>query len=247
MPPRSRTVRRRTARKPKKTAQALLYRAVRRHPARAAATVIAAVLLLAVATDPGLWWTAALVLLLAAATRWATRLYTAHRAATAGHQAWPTEQEQLRREKSLAAVDAMTGTEFEHHVAALCRRDGLTGVHTVGGRGDLGADVIAHTPTGAKIVIQCKRYAPHRKVRSGEMQTFVGTARPEHHADIAVFVASCAYTKDAEHYGRKHRITLVDRDLLAMWKNGTTLEAIVAMWQAATPPPPRRTPSAPRR
>lgn len=40
---------------------------------------------------------------------------------------------------TLAEVDVMSGTEFEDHIAALCRRDGCTDVRRVGGTGDNGS------------------------------------------------------------------------------------------------------------
>ncbi|MFH9756176.1 restriction endonuclease [Streptomyces griseus] len=55
-----------------------------------------------------------------------------------------------------------------------------------GGSGDLAADVVAYLADGRKLVIQCKKRAPHRSVSSQDMQKFVGTARPEHGADVAL-------------------------------------------------------------
>ncbi|GFH80584.1 hypothetical protein Sgou_52540 [Streptomyces gougerotii] len=77
---------------------------------------------------------------------------------------------------SLAEVDALSWQEFERYVAGLCRRDGCRDVVVTGGSGDLGADVTATLPDGRRLVIQCKHYAPHRYVPSGDMQKFLGTA-----------------------------------------------------------------------
>ncbi|MFE7497687.1 restriction endonuclease [Streptomyces albidoflavus] len=71
-------------------------------------------------------------------------------------------------------------------VAQLRRRDGCIEVVVNGGSGDLAADVVAYLADGRKLVIQCKKRAPHRSVSSQDMQKFVGTARPEHGADIAL-------------------------------------------------------------
>lgn len=136
--------------------------------------------------------------------------------------------------RSLAAVDAMDGTGFEHHVAALCERDGCTQVQVSGGAGDLGADITARLPNGRFMVIQCKRYAPDRSVGSPDMQRFVGTARPVHHADVAVFVASCRFTGPARDLARGQRIVPVDRDLLGLWMTGTHLTSIIAMTATST-------------
>ncbi|WP_373296090.1 restriction endonuclease [Streptomyces thermoviolaceus] len=66
----------------------------------------------------------------------------------------------------------------------LCRRDGCTDVLVTGRRGDLGADVTGCLADGRKLVVQCKKYAPHRSVSSQDMHKSVGTARPEHGADV---------------------------------------------------------------
>ncbi|MCF2528278.1 restriction endonuclease [Yinghuangia soli] len=141
---------------------------------------------------------------------------------------------QRRITRSLAAVDAMDGTAFEHHVADLCRRDGCTQVQVGGGAGDLGADVTGRLPNGRSMVIQCKRYAPDRSVGSPDMQRFVGTARPVHNAEVAVFVASCRFTGPARDLAHGQRIVPVDRDLLGLWMNGTPLNSIIAMTATST-------------
>jgi restriction system protein len=48
-------------------------------------------------------------------------------------QRWRREDAIQAGHRTLAEVDAMSGTEFEDHVAALCRRDGCTDVRRVGG------------------------------------------------------------------------------------------------------------------
>ncbi|WP_308268690.1 restriction endonuclease [Yinghuangia soli] len=127
----------------------------------------------------------------------------------------------------LADVDLMDGPEFERHVAALCLRDGCTRVGVDGGAGDLCADVTAYLPDGRTLVIQCKRYAEDRSVGSPDMQRFVGTARPVHAADVAVFVASCRFTDPALDLAEDQGIVLVDRDLLSRWMRGTPLTSLV--------------------
>ncbi|WP_436777827.1 restriction endonuclease [Yinghuangia sp. YIM S09857] len=131
--------------------------------------------------------------------------------------------------RSLAVVDAMDGPAFERHVAALCERDGCRQVQVNGGAGDLGADVTGRLPDGRFMVIQCKRYAPDRSVGSPDMQRFVGTARPVHNAEVAILVASCRFTAPARDLAHSQRIAPVDRELLALWMNGTPLRSIIAM------------------
>ncbi|MEU4898271.1 restriction endonuclease [Streptomyces sp. NPDC044780] len=139
------------------------------------------------------------------------------------------EEERRQARRSLDAVWAMDDREFEEYIAELCRRDGCTDVERVGGAGDLGADVIGRLPDGRKIVIQCKRYAKHRTVGSRDIQTFNGTARAEHGADVPVFVASCVFTGPARTFAAKHDLTLIDVNLLGFWNNGTTLTSLLTL------------------
>ncbi|WP_275561159.1 restriction endonuclease [Streptomyces sp. 5-6(2022)] len=169
---------------------------------------------------------AVLVGLLGAIGWW---LRKTHLRTVARHRAWQTEQENAARERSMAEVDAMTWQRFESYVAELCRRDGCTQVVVSGKSGDLGADVIGRMPDGRLLVIQCKHYAPHRTVPSGDMQKFLGTARAEHGADVAVFVATCAFTREAEKLALKHGILALHRNLLGAWVRGATLESLLPL------------------
>ena len=127
----------------------------------------------------------------------------------------------------MAPIDVMGWKEFEHYVAELCRRDGCTDVEVRGGRGDLGADILARLRDGRRLVVQCKRQASHRSVGSSEMQQFIGTARPEHKADVALFVVTCRFTKDAVGLAARHGVTIMSRELLAAWNAGTKLQALL--------------------
>ncbi|MET7304601.1 restriction endonuclease [Embleya sp. NPDC005575] len=137
------------------------------------------------------------------------------------------DEQRLDRQRSLTSVDAMSGTGFEDHVAALCRRDGCTEVARVGGGGDLGADVVGRLPDGRRLVIQCRRYATHRPVGSGDVQRFNGTARAEHGADVPVIVTATVFTAPARDFAARHALILIDRDLLGFWQNGTPLTAFL--------------------
>lgn len=142
-------------------------------------------------------------------------------------QARLREQEQVDARRTLTAVWKMDDREFEEYVAGLCRRDGCTEVRRVGGKGDLGADVIGYLPDGRKLVVQCKRYAKHRTVGSRDIQTFNGTARQEHGADVPLFVASCVFTRDARAFAARHNLPLIDANLLGFWNSGTTLMSLL--------------------
>ncbi|MDJ0465024.1 restriction endonuclease [Streptomyces sp. H27-C3] len=102
--------------------------------------------------------------------------------------------------RTLQEFSEMTPGNFEHAVAELCRRDGCRNVRVVGGSGDLGADVLAVTPLGKLIVIQCKRYGVGTLVGSPEAQKVGGTARPVHGADEVAIVTTSGFTAEAQRY-----------------------------------------------
>ncbi|MFF2060880.1 restriction endonuclease [Streptomyces sp. NPDC058200] len=137
------------------------------------------------------------------------------------------EQGRVQALRSMEAVWLLGHREFEEYVAELCRRDGCTEVKRVGGANDLGADVTGRLPDGRKIVVQCKRYAKHRTVGSPDLQRFNGTARDEHGADVPLFVASCTFTKQARAFAARHRLVLIDVDLLGFWNSGTALTTLL--------------------
>ncbi|MET9607876.1 restriction endonuclease [Streptomyces sp. NPDC006512] len=113
-----------------------------------------------------------------------------------------------------AAVDA---DGFEHTVAALCVRDGCSSVEVVGGAGDLGADVVATTADGLRVVLQCKHYAEDNRVGSQDLQRFGGTCFAVHEADVAVVVTTSSFTAPAAEYAAACGILCVDGDALAAW------------------------------
>ncbi|MFE1873808.1 restriction endonuclease [Streptomyces sp. NPDC059496] len=113
-----------------------------------------------------------------------------------------------------AAVDA---DGFEHTIAALCVRDGCTSVEVVGGAGDLGADVIATTPDGLRVIVQCKHYAEDNRVGSQDLQRFGGTCFAVHDADVAIIVTTGYFTAPALEYAAACSIVCVDGEALAAW------------------------------
>ena len=117
----------------------------------------------------------------------------------------------------MAAMDAMNGRKFEHHVAELLRRDGCTNVVVQGGHGDRGVDIIALTSDGRRLVAQCKRFAPYLSITSPDVQRFVGSAKVLYSAEVALFVATCPFTPDALAIADEAGITAVHRGLLEEW------------------------------
>ncbi|MGV5030976.1 restriction endonuclease [Streptomyces sp. NRAIS4] len=123
----------------------------------------------------------------------------------------------------MASMDAMNGREFEEHVAELLRRDGCTNVVVHGGSHDRGIDITALTADGRRLVAQCKRFAPHLSITSPEIQKFVGAAKVLHASDVALYVATCPFTRDALNIATQGGITAVHRGLLEKWSSGTAL------------------------
>ncbi len=124
--------------------------------------------------------------------------------------------------RTLAEVDAMTGTEFEELVASLCRRDGFTAVRRVGGANDNGADVVGCLPDGRTMVIQCKRYTPTSTIASRELRDLLG-AKVHFGADVAVFVTTTRFSRPSERFAVQHGILAVHRDHLGLWNSGASL------------------------
>lgn len=142
------------------------------------------------------------------------RLVAKDRKARERQAAWRVRAQQV------SAYRHMTPTEFERALAELCRRDGCTGVRVVGGAGDLGADVIATTPDGRRIVIQAKRYAATNRVGSPDVQKVGGTYAVVHRADLAAVVTTSGYTPAARSYAAQAGIRLYGERELAEWARG---------------------------
>ncbi|MEU3889071.1 restriction endonuclease [Streptomyces sp. NPDC029041] len=117
--------------------------------------------------------------------------------------------------------DALTPEGFEEAIAGLCERDGCTEAEVVGGAGDLGADVLAVTPDGRRVVIQCKQYGESHRVGSQDLQRFGGTCFTVHEADVAVLVCTSDFTAPAVEYAEQCGIVCVNREALEAWTDGT--------------------------
>ncbi|MXG26403.1 restriction endonuclease [Streptomyces sp. YIM 132580] len=109
---------------------------------------------------------------------------------------------------------------FEEAVAELCRRDGCADAEVVGGAGDLGADVLASTPDGRRLVVQCKRYGPGNRAGSQDLQRFGGTCYAVHEADIALVVSTGGFTEPALDYAEQCAILCYGPEELAAWSEG---------------------------
>ncbi|OBG29013.1 restriction endonuclease [Mycobacterium sp. E3198] len=112
----------------------------------------------------------------------------------------------------LAAVDEMSGVEFEDFVAAQLRAAGWGVTHTAT-TGDYGVDLIA-ARDGARMAVQCKRQA--KAVGVAAVQQVVAGAR-YHGCSRPVVVTNQAFTKAARQLAATHRCRLVGREQLHVW------------------------------
>ncbi|MEV6959841.1 restriction endonuclease [Streptomyces sp. NPDC051207] len=132
----------------------------------------------------------------------------------------PREPAEAVGTPALADYGALSPAGFEQAIAALCARDGCPQVEVVGGAGDLGADVLATTADGRRVVIQCKRYTDDNKVGSQELQRFGGTCFTVHEADVAVVVTTGDFTVPATEYAEQCGIVCVGGRELRAWSDG---------------------------
>ncbi len=129
--------------------------------------------------------------------------------------AWLDHRRDLRRDAlyratGQAAVDAMTGVEFEHYVAAVLRGIGYT-VELTRATGDFGVDLIA-TKDGVRTAVQCKRQ--NRVVNGSAIQQVVAGAAV-HDCDTTMVVSNHRYTRAAQQLADVHGCVLIDRTRLA--------------------------------
>ncbi len=118
----------------------------------------------------------------------------------------------LYRASGQAAVDAMTGVEFEHYVAAVLRGTGYS-VELTRATGDFGVDLIA-TRDGVRTAVQCKRQ--NRVVNGAAIQQVVAGAAV-HDCTATMVVTNHRYTRAAAQLAEVHGCVLVDRIRLARW------------------------------
>jgi restriction system protein len=112
----------------------------------------------------------------------------------------------------MAAIDRMSGVEFEEFVAAQLRAAGWSVTRTAT-TGDYGVDLIAKKDA-TRMAVQCKRLA--RAVGVAAVQQVVSGAK-HHGCDRTVVVTNQAFTKAARQLASTHRCQLVTRGELHMW------------------------------
>ncbi|MFJ8536562.1 restriction endonuclease [Streptomyces sp. NPDC093591] len=125
-----------------------------------------------------------------------------------------------------ASIAAMTWQAFERHVADLLRRDGCTDVVVRQARSDRGIDVTGRTADGRSLAVQCKNRTGRVSVPSADMQKFAGATRAIGQVDIALFVATCNFSSEAQAIADLSGVITVNRDELEAWSAGVRLKAL---------------------
>jgi len=130
---------------------------------------------------------------------------------------------QARRDRSLygrlemAAVDRMGGREFEQYCVDLLPRCGYPGARPVGDIKDKrDVDIIASTPDGALLAIECKRQKipVYPKVVNALLGAI--TAGP-YQGRMGMVISSARATRGAKAAAERAGIMMVDRPVLQNW------------------------------
>jgi restriction system protein len=119
---------------------------------------------------------------------------------------------------SLRAIDGWRADVFEHGIAMLLERDGCTILRRHGGPNDQAADVIAVTPDGRRVVLQCKHSTkPGHRIEPRPLYELNGTAAPVHRADIVGIGTNRTLSDNARTFASGFGIHVIDRRTLELW------------------------------
>jgi restriction system protein len=125
--------------------------------------------------------------------------------------------------EDLDQILRLTPTQFEEYTRQLLVENGYKSMKVNGGAGDLGADLLGRDPDGRSIIVQCKRYAPSKKVGSREMQMFIGMQQIHHQAERGIYVTTSEFTPAARDLADNHGIWLINGSgLLQLRRRHTT-------------------------
>jgi restriction system protein len=117
-----------------------------------------------------------------------------------------------RRDANIAAIDTMTGTEFEDYIAGRLQRAGWQ-VTLTSASGDYGVDLIAERD-GKSVAIQCKRHG--KSVGVAAVQQVVAGAR-HHGCAKSIVVSNQEFTNAAKQLAFTHGCQLIGRRALQAW------------------------------
>jgi len=127
---------------------------------------------------------------------------------------------------SIEMLRAMSGSDFERWVASLFRAMDYRARNTPDHK-DHGVDIWLETPEGRRGIVQCKQM--RHSVGEPLLRDLLGTMHAEK-AEVAFFVTSGRFTKEAKTWGNKQNIVLWDGDdLVALARRyAGTMESRVA-------------------
>lgn len=110
----------------------------------------------------------------------------------------------------ISGVDKMSGTEFEHFIAKLLRKQGYQ-VREIGGYEDYGVDLIASRDSH-RYAVQIKRW--NQEVGVNAVRSAVAGVK-FHKCTKAVVITNHYFTKRAKSLAEANGCKLIDRDELA--------------------------------
>ncbi|MGW3032963.1 restriction endonuclease [Streptomyces sp. NPDC001178] len=131
-----------------------------------------------------------------------------------------------RYERLPEPVFAMSPSEFEEYIAALCRRDGCTDVQRVTGD-HLGGRLTCCLPDGRKAALSWHRECGDSSVDAHSLRRFDEAARAIHGAEVTICVVLGPLSKDEHRTAARRRLTLIDVDRLESWMQGRPLSALL--------------------
>jgi restriction system protein len=117
-----------------------------------------------------------------------------------------------RHPDGMAAIDAMTGTEFESYVAARLQRAGWCVTFTAAS-GDYGVDLIGEKDRKS-VAVQCKRLG--KPVGVAAVQQVVAGAR-HHGCAKSIVISNQEFTRAATQLAHTHNCQLIGRKALQAW------------------------------
>ncbi|HEV2376124.1 MAG TPA: restriction endonuclease [Streptosporangiaceae bacterium] len=123
----------------------------------------------------------------------------------------------LYEQHQLAAVDVMTGRDFECYCVWLLEALGHREVVHIGStEDDDGADIIATAPDGTLVAVQCKRWKG--SVGRAVVDKLIGALiAGRHRGRAGMVLTNAAVTSGAHTRARAQGITVVDRPVLQQW------------------------------
>jgi len=117
-----------------------------------------------------------------------------------------------RNNPNLAAIDNMTGLEFERYVARLLKSKGYNNIRLTE-EYDYGIDIIAEKD-GIRWGIQVKRYSG---LVSADAVRQVITALKKYDCDRAMVITNSTYSMVAKDLARCNNCVLIENEILLQW------------------------------